>query len=260
MTRPLRYLVLIQQCWLSKIGAETRVELTAAPSQPLLQLQRDLDSTLVAQGAFPDDCNSPAVFKQVESVALVPCHVGAKLGLPEILASCGCRRVGTAGMSVPEAAVNEAHRSESTKHQVGSTGEFPIVQAISEPACVESPTKSKFGLRVPASDPRHHARTSRLIHYVRHRWSCTDSEEYIRQRISREVSTMIKPDGHPIYPRGHVQSLDPQCHCTRTADVSCLRRRSWAWVTRYPADDSLRFRTVDRVYSFRSTVSFGCSS
>ena len=236
-----------------------RVELTAAPSQPLVQLQRDPDSALIAQGAFPYDRDSPAVFEQIESIALVPCHVGVKLGLPEILASRWCCRVRAVGMSMPEAAVNEAHRSESTKHQIGSAGEFSIVQTVSEAACVESPAKGEFGPRVPASDPRHHARTSRSIHYVRHRRSCTGLEEYIRQRISREVSTMIKPDRNPGHPCAQIQSIDSQRHHPCVEDASCLRRQPWIWETRSPADDPFCFRAVRRDYSFRFTAPFGCN-
>ena len=240
------------------IAAEARVELTAASSQPLVQLQRDPDPTLVAQGAFPDDCDSPAGFEQIVSVALVPCYVDVKLGLPEILASCRCRRVGTASMSVPETAVNEAHRPEPTKHQIGSAGEFPIVQAVSEAPCVESPAKGKFGLRIPASDPRHHARTSCPVDYVRHRWSCTGWEEYIRQRISREVSATIMPDGSADDPLGQVQSVDPQRHHPCGVDASCLRRRWVLRETASPANTSFRFLAIDGNSGFCSIALFGC--
>ena len=240
-------------------SALARVELTAASSQPLVQLQRDPDSALIAQGAFPDDRDSPAGFEQAASVALVPCHVGVKLGLPEILASRWCRRVRTPGMSVPEAAVNETHCSQSTKYQVGSAREFPIVQAVSETTCVEGTAKGEFGPRVPASDPRHHARTSRLIHNVRHRWPCTGSEEYIRQRISRETSTVIKPDRSLDHPRRQVQPIDSQCCHTCTEEASCLRQRLWGWGTRFPADDSLHFQAIGRNSNVRSTAPFGCN-
>ena len=90
-------------------------------------------------------------------VASVPAHVVLELGLPEFLASCGGRGVWAPVVTVPEAAVNEAHGSESTEHEIGSTREFAVVQAVSQTACVESPAESNFGYSVPASNPRHHA-------------------------------------------------------------------------------------------------------
>ena len=47
--------------------------------------------------------------EQVVPVAPVPLHVGIELALPELFASGRCCRVRTAGMPVPETAVNETH-------------------------------------------------------------------------------------------------------------------------------------------------------
>ena len=47
------------------------------------------------------------------------------------------------------------------------------MQTVSNSPGVDGSTKSEFGSRVPASDPRHHARTSCAVHDVCHRRSCT---------------------------------------------------------------------------------------
>lgn len=71
-------------------------------------------------------------------------------------------------MPVPETSMNKAHRAESTKHEIGSSGELPIVQAISEAARMERPAKNEFGARVPAFYPCHHARAGCAINCVGH--------------------------------------------------------------------------------------------
>lgn len=59
-------------------------------------------------------------------------------------------------MSVPEAAVNEAHGSEPTKHEIGGTRQPSVVKTVPQTACVERPAKSDFGYSVPVSNPGHH--------------------------------------------------------------------------------------------------------
>ena len=60
-------------------------------------------------------------------------------------------------MTVPEAAVDEAHGTESTEHEIGSTRKRSVVQAISQAPCVEGPSEDDFGYSVPTSDCRHHS-------------------------------------------------------------------------------------------------------
>jgi len=48
-------------------------------------------------------------------------------------------------MSVPEAAVNEAHGSESPKNQIRSAGKPSVMETVSEAALVESATEDEFG-------------------------------------------------------------------------------------------------------------------
>ena len=78
-------------------------------------------------------------------VTPIPAHVGMELGLPEFLTSGRSGRVRTANMTVPEAAVNEAHGSESRKHDIGSTRERAVVQAVPQTTSVESTAKDNFG-------------------------------------------------------------------------------------------------------------------
>ena len=65
----------------------------------------------------------------------------------------------------------EAYRCEPRKHEVWSPREFSIVEAVSETTGMKSPPKGEFGPCVSASDPGHHSRTGRSVHYVWHRRS-----------------------------------------------------------------------------------------
>ena len=143
---------------------------TAFSTQPAFQLVRDgLNRGLLAQGAFPDGRDSPARLQQAVAVPSVPFDVRIELGLPEFPARARCRRVRAAGVPVPEAAVHEAYGTESTKHEVRCPRKSAVVQTESKTAGMDGSTQGEFGPSVPASDPRHHARTSRTIHDVCHR-------------------------------------------------------------------------------------------
>ena len=177
------------------IGSHAGFESRLGSPQPLLQPQRDIGINPLAQRTFPDDCYSPASLKQVVSVSSVPFRVGVEFGLPELRAgSRGCR-VRATGVPMPETAVNEAYRSELTKHEIGSAGEFPVMQTVSQATGMKGLAESKFRPRVPTADSSHHTRTGSLVHYVRHCQSCQVFRGYNQERLLREV-----PSWHQ-YPR-----------------------------------------------------------
>ena len=185
------------------------VEHGTAPAEPPMQLLDNLDHRSLAQGAFPDDCDSPARLEQVLSVAPVPFRVGIKLGLPELLASARCGRVQTAGVPVPEAAVHKAHSSKLTKHEVWCAWESAVVQTVSKPVGVDGSAKKEFRPRVPASDPRHHARTSLAVHYVCHRRPSRTPEQRYRQQSTRQVSDLIQHDRRLHSGAGPIRYVSP---------------------------------------------------
>lgn len=91
-----------------------------------------------------------------------------ELRSPEFLPRGPCRRVRAADAPVPEAAVHEAHDTGSAEDQVRCPRESPVVQTESTPPGMIARRRPSFPSRVPASDPRHHVRTSRAVHDVRH--------------------------------------------------------------------------------------------
>lgn len=219
-----------------RIGKQTGFEFRLSSPQPLLQLQHDLGFNSLAQQAFPDDCDSPASLKQMVPVAPVSFHVGMELGLPELCAhGRGCH-IRAAGMPMPKTAMNKAYRSELTKHEIRSAGEFPVVQTVSQATGMKSPAESKFRLRVPAADSSHHARTGSLVYYVRHRRPCLVFKGYNQERLSRKVPSWCQypcaKNGSPVSKMGHkavgnysfIRFPDPNRSSFPAISVSSRRR------------------------------------
>ena len=75
-------------------------------------------------------------------------------------------------MTVPEAAMHETDSFEPAEDQVRRSGKVPIVKTIPEAPCMKCPPKDQLGLRVPATDPRHHSRPDGSINYIRHLLIC----------------------------------------------------------------------------------------
>ena len=144
------------------------LEFPLIAAQPLLQVRHDLGPESLAQCALPYDCHPPARVEEIMPVLPVTPDVGIELGQPELRPGGrdGCK--GAAGMTVPETAVNETYRFQAGKHQIGSTGKFPVVKTVSQSAGMKGQTESDLGLRVRAPDSRHHAGSGGLVNYVRH--------------------------------------------------------------------------------------------
>ena len=128
----------------SPSAGKPRLETLSISAQPLVQLECGSEC-VAAQRALPDDCDTQAGIKQAAPSAPIALHVRVELRLPEFLSSGRRRRVRATCMSVPEAAVDEAHGSESSKHQIRGAGKLAVVQAESETARMESPTEDEFG-------------------------------------------------------------------------------------------------------------------
>lgn len=82
---------------------------------------------LMPDSALPDNEDAPTLFRQITNVSLVPCDVLLEFVLPEFLASSGARRVGTTGMPVPIAAVNEDNSIPLGQHDIRLAREAPCM-------------------------------------------------------------------------------------------------------------------------------------
>lgn len=94
--------------------------------------------------------------------------------------------------------MHEAHGPESAEHEVGSAGELPVVQPVSETASVKRPPKDDFRPGVPAPDPGHHPRSGCTVHYVRHRRFRERSSENMADQSDASARFRIKPSAPPF--------------------------------------------------------------
>ena len=124
------------------------------------------------------------------AVPSVPFDVRIELGLPEFPARARCRRVRAAGVPVPEAAVHEAHGTETTKHEVGCPRKSAVVQTESKTACMDGSTQGEFGplLPIPAIMRERVARSTMSAIVVAGR----SSEGTARQQATREVRAVMQ--------------------------------------------------------------------
>lgn len=122
---------------------------------PLNSLSSLLDRAL--QGALPDDRHAPA--ESMEHLCMVPVASDISLEFlsPEVFIGPGSGCVAAAFMSVPEAAMDEHHRSALREHKVGGAGQFTHMKSISKTPGEKKGPKHPFRPGVLSTDARHHA-------------------------------------------------------------------------------------------------------
>ena len=106
--------------------------------------------------AFPDDGDAPAGIAQGAQVAQVAGTVAEYLLAPETDIA---RRwpVVTAGMAMPEAAMDQDDSPVPCQLQVGTAGKATGVRAVAKAAREKPGADEELGLRVRAVDAGHHA-------------------------------------------------------------------------------------------------------
>ena len=67
---------------------------------------------------------------------------------------------------MPETTMNKNNGFVHRKNEIRLAGKSLIMNAVSKAVCVESAPKEQFGLRVLASDTRHHARARLLVYNI----------------------------------------------------------------------------------------------
>jgi hypothetical protein len=124
--------------------------------QPLIdQLRSVLDRML--QGAFPDDSYTPTKSSERFHVSPVTIDIVQKFSLPEFYIGTGGGGVTTSFVSMPEAAVDENHRSVFGEYEIGRAWQFLDMKSIAEPFGEKSSSECSFWPSVLAADARHHS-------------------------------------------------------------------------------------------------------
>jgi hypothetical protein len=107
------------------------------------------------QRTFPDDSHAPARGAEGVLRLLIPGHVAAELLLPELRIGRRVRCEAAAGMSVPEAPVNEYGGLPSRKRQIRAARQARYIDAESQSCGVQMPANDQLRFRIPGPDGAH---------------------------------------------------------------------------------------------------------
>lgn len=124
--------------------------------QPLLNRSCSLLDRML-QRALPDGGDTPAKSPERLRVSPVTIDIFLELLLPEHLVGSRSGGIATAFVSMPEAAVDENHRTVLRKHKVRGAGQLSDMKSISESPGEKKGAKYPFRPGVLSANARHHA-------------------------------------------------------------------------------------------------------
>jgi hypothetical protein len=105
--------------------------------------------------ALPNDVHAPSELGECSSNLAVARDVPVEFCLPEVGAGFRVVGEGAAGMSVPEAAVDEDRYLPAGQDDVGDAGKVAAVESKAKAQPVEDATDSDLGSGILPPDPRH---------------------------------------------------------------------------------------------------------
>lgn len=111
----------------------------------------------VLQGTLPDNCHTPPESMELFRMPTVASNVALEFLTPEFFVGPGGGGVSATFMSVPEAAMDEYHRSVLLEHKVGGARQSPHMKSISKTPGEKQRTQYSFRLRILSANARHHA-------------------------------------------------------------------------------------------------------
>ena len=138
--------------------------------QPLLNRLRSLLDR-VLQGALPDDRHAPAESMEHLRMAPVASDISLEFLPPEIFIGPGSGCVAAAFMSVPEAAMDEHHRSVLREHKIRRAGQLSYMKSIAKSPDEKKRSKGSLRPSILSANARHHAaalRSGRNAHGLEH--------------------------------------------------------------------------------------------
>jgi hypothetical protein len=141
--------------------------MSAGPSRLAKDLRdKSFECSWIARLALPHDKGAPSSLPQGTQLVAISLHILVEFRPPERRVTHWRRRVPAPTMTVPKATVDEHSRTMSRENYIRPSRKILTVEAEPETCGMKRPAHFKFRFGVPASDPRHHATTSRPINNV----------------------------------------------------------------------------------------------
>lgn len=126
------------------------------------------NTSIGAQGAFPDCRNPPTSQQQRRSNGTVPRHIRTELRCPEFRACCRSARIAATRVPVPEAPVHEDDDLVFRQHEI-RLAEYSLgMEPIAKAQRMQGPPEGQFRLRILSADPGHHPGTGLAVDDVGH--------------------------------------------------------------------------------------------
>ena len=131
---------------------------------------RDVGQPLrgVLESALPDDQDAPPELGKVPLVACISPDIFIEFCLPEGWASRRRGRVVTAGVAMPETAMDKDGQPVSWQHQVWRAREILAMKPKAKALCVKKSTQLHLWGGIPAPDATHHPRACGVVDNIRH--------------------------------------------------------------------------------------------
>lgn len=121
-----------------------------------------------AQGALPNDCDTPIRRQQGADCGDVPLLVSSQLEFPKLSSRLRKLEQGASVMPVPKAAVDKHHGTPARQYEVRPTWKGSTLKTVSETRVPKQLAHLQLGAGVPPPNSRHQCRALFSAHHINH--------------------------------------------------------------------------------------------
>lgn len=157
----------------------------------------------IVELALPNDQNSPSIGEKPALIFLVALDVSFKFLSPKCATRFG-HIPPAASVPMPKTSMNEYHTPPTSKDDIGSSGQFPLVQPVAVPKLMQHSSEQLFGARVRPPDAPHERGAAVRRHDVDHACLAPRSGSLVNQLTELCLAQPINlPPGCPRRERPH---------------------------------------------------------
>lgn len=122
----------------------------------------------LSEFTFPNQFHMPAELFKFSRKTLITCLIAKEFCPPEFGILFGPRLSLGAVMPMPEAAVDQNHKTLITQDEVGAAGEAPDLHFIGETPAIEKLLNLTLGAGIASLDAAHVLQPLRVAHHIAH--------------------------------------------------------------------------------------------